>query len=818
MASLKILSGSLSGQEIDLDLDTNNIGRASNNEIKIADAGVSSKHAKIWAEEGRWWVMDLGSTNGTLVNNADIDREELKDGDKLSFGPILAQFVQAAKRRPGPTTGRAQVEAAAPPVMAPAPGRVAAPAMPIGFPGLEGGGGQREQELEIELSTVKARFATLEKDQDRMRSEFAEREKYVSEQATKGMKEEMQKLRDLMRERDQSMKTIESQIKERESYYSPEELEREKKRVEASVMLDAKRQAEAFERQVRELESRVVSRGAEAEQLARTVREKDDLIRMLSEREDRVGGTVKEKEDKLGELSAAIRKLEDEVSATGAREREANEKLKQKNAQLADMGKQQADLTQELARARAAAARVAGGDAGAGAEQQAQLAAELDQNKQLVLKLRAQLNAGQDEVIGAKSTAEQALAKAAQAQKQLDEAYGQLTDLTDEKSKLSSQVNDLLAKHSQMAEMERQAAGVLAQLEQLRTHDADLRAKVAASDSEVAKYKQDRLDLIAAKEEAEAKLGELSADYKILRASRDATFDWEARYKSQVDEFESIRRQNNEFKQTVEALQSQVGSAASGTVDDATLAYAKSRTTMLEQMAGGMLDGINNAVSLLRRNSEVLKGYVHDCGLLANCVRQINYTLLEPDQQRMLRELIDETQPDVIIRNMESIGEENADATSKAKRLILDYMEAMKVDEEGTDLERCFARSQGLVKAIDSDSKVAPKFSGATPPLPCTQPEGVLFAFALMREAKALAVDEDSTPGLRIDVQGTTITMMISPVHPKAKERYRETMQGGGDARSQYIVGFAKHAGTGRVDVKDMANASTLFVTLNGMK
>src|SRR5262249_39630120 len=156
------------------------------------------------------------------------------------------------------------------------------------------------------------------------------------------------------------------------------------------------------------------------------------------------------------------------------------------------------------------------------------------------------------------------------------------------------------------------------------------------------------------------------ADYKVLKQSRDATFDWEARYKSQVDEFESLRRQNNEFKQTIEALSSQVGTAAAGTVDDATLAYAKARTVMLEQAANGMIEGINNSVSLLRRNAEVLKGYVHDCGLLANCVRQINYTLLEPDQQRMLRELIDETQPDVIIRNMESIGEENADATNKA--------------------------------------------------------------------------------------------------------------------------------------------------------
>lgn len=791
MASLKILSGSLSGQEIDLNIDPNFIGRASTNDIKIADAGVSSKHAKIWAENDVWWIMDLGSTNGTLVNNADIDREKLKDGDKITFGPVNIQFVSAPKRR-------AAAPAAAPP---PPPASNA-----------------RAGELELELSTFKARYATLEQDMERMRSEFAERERFIQEQSVSGMKAEMAKLRDLMRERDDQSRKLEGQLKERESYYSPEELEREKKRVEASVMLDAKRQVEAYERQVRDLEGRMVARSAEAESSARTIREKDDLIRLLSDREDRASGQMKERDDKLGDVSGELKKAQDDLAGTAARERESNEKLRQKNAQLAEMGQQQAALTQELAKARGAAARVAGGDAGVAGEQLSQLMNELDQNKQLVLKLRAGLNQAQDEVIGARSGAEQATAKARVAQTALDEVQGQITDLTDEKSRLERQVNELLEKHTKMAEMERQSAGWASQLETLRANEAQLRGRADAADGEIARFKQERLDLLAQKEAAVDKLNELNADYTVLKQSRDATFDWEARYKSQIDEFESMRRQNSDLKQTVEALQSQVGSGAGGTVDEGQLSYAKSRTTMLEQASGGMLEGINNAVSLLRRNSEVLKGYVHDCGLLANCVRQINYTLLEPDQQRMLRELIDETQPDVIIRNMESIGEENVEATGKAKRLILDYLDAMKVDEVGTELERCFAKSQGLVQAVDPSSKVKVKFAAAAPPLAVSQPEGVLFAFALMREAKALAVDEDQAPTVRVDSQGTTITVMVSPIHPKAKERYRETVQGGGDARSQYILGFARQGAQGRVDIKDLGEAAAMFITLNGQK
>lgn len=802
MASLKILSGKLSGQTIELNIDPNFIGRNDGNEIRITDAGVSGKHAKIWAEDDAWFVMDLGSTNGTLVNNSDIDREQLRDGDKLAFGPIVAQFVGgAAARRPASPPGRA------------APGPVASGAPAGGF-GVGASG-----ELELELNTLKARYSTLEKEIDRVRSEAAQNEKRIAELAVANMKEEMQKLRDLMRERDESMRTIEGQIKEREAYYSPEEMERERKRVEASVQLETRRQLEAHERQARELEARLVARSAELEATQRTLREKDDLLRLMSEREDRAGNVAREKEDKLGEVGSELKRLQDELAAATAREREASDKLRQKNMQLAEMGKQQADLTNEVARARAAAARVQAGDSSAGAEQASQMAAELDQARQQLLKARADLNVAQDEIIGARSGREQEAARSAALQAQLDEVQGQLTDLADAKARLEAQVNELLQKHAAMAENERQVAGLQAELAEVRVQAEAAVGRHRELDVEVSALRQERLDLIAAREAAEARLTELDADYRVLRSSRDATFDWEARYKSQMDEFDTMRRQNSELRQTVEALNSQVGTAQSGTVDDATLTFSRARTRQLEEMAAGMLDGINNSVSLLRRNSEVLKGYVHDCGLLANCVRQINYTLLEPDQQQMLRELIDETQPDVIIRNMEGIGEENAEATAKAKRLILDYQDAMKTDEEGTDLERCFAKSQGLVQAVDPGSQPRVKVASALPVLPVDQPGGVLFAYALLREAKAMAVDEESVPGIRLEVDGASITMMVSPVHQKAKERYRETAAGsGGDPRSQYILGFARQACNGRVDVKDMGDAATMFITLHGTK
>src|ERR671922_2768744 len=93
MASLRILNGSLENQEIELSPDPMTIGRASACNIRIADAGVSSKHAKIWCEDGEYFLMELGSTNGTFVNDKDVDREQLNDGDVITFGMTKASFV-----------------------------------------------------------------------------------------------------------------------------------------------------------------------------------------------------------------------------------------------------------------------------------------------------------------------------------------------------------------------------------------------------------------------------------------------------------------------------------------------------------------------------------------------------------------------------------------------------------------------------------------------------------------------------------------------------------------------------------------------------
>lgn len=72
------------------------IGRLSTNDVVLADSNVSRRHAELRKDEDRWVVVDLGSTNGTVVNGKPTREQELNDGDKLSFGTSELVFKKTA--------------------------------------------------------------------------------------------------------------------------------------------------------------------------------------------------------------------------------------------------------------------------------------------------------------------------------------------------------------------------------------------------------------------------------------------------------------------------------------------------------------------------------------------------------------------------------------------------------------------------------------------------------------------------------------------------------------------------------------------------
>ena len=70
------------------------VGRSQENDIVINDPNVSRKHAKISRADNGFVVEDLGSTNGTLLDGAPIDRERIEGGDELTFGQSTARFIR----------------------------------------------------------------------------------------------------------------------------------------------------------------------------------------------------------------------------------------------------------------------------------------------------------------------------------------------------------------------------------------------------------------------------------------------------------------------------------------------------------------------------------------------------------------------------------------------------------------------------------------------------------------------------------------------------------------------------------------------------
>lgn len=70
------------------------IGRAGDNLIVVADATVSGRHAAVALRGDSWWIEDLGSTNGTLVNDRLLrGAAPLRAGDEIQVGPLRLRIA-----------------------------------------------------------------------------------------------------------------------------------------------------------------------------------------------------------------------------------------------------------------------------------------------------------------------------------------------------------------------------------------------------------------------------------------------------------------------------------------------------------------------------------------------------------------------------------------------------------------------------------------------------------------------------------------------------------------------------------------------------
>jgi hypothetical protein len=86
---LRVLAeGQPNGQTYPL-LPVTSIGRAASNNIVLDDGYISSQHALLTLRGRQWWLEDLGSRNGTLLNGAPLsDATVVRPGDIITVGNI----------------------------------------------------------------------------------------------------------------------------------------------------------------------------------------------------------------------------------------------------------------------------------------------------------------------------------------------------------------------------------------------------------------------------------------------------------------------------------------------------------------------------------------------------------------------------------------------------------------------------------------------------------------------------------------------------------------------------------------------------------
>lgn len=89
--SVRVLRGFYEGLEMSVDRDWVVIGRGRGADIVIAEPTMSRAHAAIGFDGTRFFVQDLGSTNGTRLNGSREQWAVLKDGDEVQLGKLALE-------------------------------------------------------------------------------------------------------------------------------------------------------------------------------------------------------------------------------------------------------------------------------------------------------------------------------------------------------------------------------------------------------------------------------------------------------------------------------------------------------------------------------------------------------------------------------------------------------------------------------------------------------------------------------------------------------------------------------------------------------
>jgi hypothetical protein len=93
MVMLRVLEGQEPGKGYPIHQTPVSLGRDALCDVSITDSRLSRQHAMIYYFAPDFYLKDLGSTNGSFVNDKRIKQSAIKNGDKIKLGSTLLEFI-----------------------------------------------------------------------------------------------------------------------------------------------------------------------------------------------------------------------------------------------------------------------------------------------------------------------------------------------------------------------------------------------------------------------------------------------------------------------------------------------------------------------------------------------------------------------------------------------------------------------------------------------------------------------------------------------------------------------------------------------------
>ena len=167
MAHLTILSGTTRGKIVELGAQPCRVGREQGIEVTLPDTKTSRIHIEINFKDGQFFLRDMKSKNGTMVNGTAVTALTLQEGDQIQIGETrLAFSLQDVPKHPRGSPGRKQDS-------------IMAPRLPVGVvPALGSAGLDKSGAEAFETLELNGRLAIL---QDEAKPEVPEAARSESE-------------------------------------------------------------------------------------------------------------------------------------------------------------------------------------------------------------------------------------------------------------------------------------------------------------------------------------------------------------------------------------------------------------------------------------------------------------------------------------------------------------------------------------------------------------------------------------------------------------------------------------------------------------